>query len=209
METATSRATAAGLAALALALTGCGSTGDPASGSGSSATSSAAHAAVSPSQTIGLTLPGRPPPAGWATVGIPGGAAMAYPPGWQRIASDRGTASAALFDRRHRFVGFLNLTPRQKDETVSHWARFRVGHNAEEHDRNVRTLAVATGLRFRTGSGACVKDSYTTATGAQYIELACLVMAKRSGAVIVGASPPREWHQLSPVLKRAIAAVVA
>ena len=138
-------------------------------------------------------------------VRIPNGATVAYPPGWRRVHGDPGTATVALVGSDHRFLGYLNLTPRQGAETLRNWGRFRVEHNAEEGERNGRALAVGTGLRFRTGAGSCVRDSYTTTTGTQYIELACLVVGPRASSVIVGASPPRSWPQLSPLLERAIA----
>jgi hypothetical protein len=150
-----------------------------------------------------------PPPSGWPVVVIPIGAAMPYPPGWQRIASDRGTASAALFDRRHDFLGYLNLTPRQSSETLADWSRFRLAHNADEHEHDVRTLAVGTGLRFSAGHGTCVRDVYTTSTNTRYIEIACLDVGRRSSVVIVGASPAQDWARISPLLERAISGVSA
>ncbi len=135
------------------------------------------------------------------------GAAMPYPPGWRRIASDPGTASAALLDRRHRFLGYLNLTPRQGKETLADWPRFRPEHNASENERDVRTLAVGTGLRFSAGHGTCVRDAYTTTTDTRYIEIACLVVGRKSGVVIVGASASRAWPRISPMLERAISGV--
>ena len=195
MGTATSRSAAAGLAALALALTGCGS-----------ATHSSSDAAKA--APFGWLRPASPP-AGWSAVRIPGGAVMSYPPGWVRIGGDPGTASAASFDSAHHFVGYLNITPRQSRETLGDWAHFRVAHNAEENDRNITTLAVGTGLRFRAGRGSCVRDSYTTAAGASYIEVACLVAGPRSSVVIVGASPPKNWARTAPLLERAISSMLA
>jgi hypothetical protein len=79
-----------------------------------------------------------------------------------------------------------------------------VHHNADEGDRNVRTLAVGTGLRFRSGRGSCVRDSYVTSSGAQYVELACLVVGVKATTVIVGSAPPRSWARVSPQIERAI-----
>jgi hypothetical protein len=107
-----------------------------------------------------------------------------------------------------QIVGYLNLTPRQSSETLSNWASFRVAHNAAEGDRGVRREEVAYGVRFRTGTGTCVRDSYTTSSRARFIELACLVRGTRATSVIVGAAPPRTWSAVSPVLDRAISALV-
>jgi hypothetical protein len=129
---------------------------------------------------------------------------MPYPPLWRPATSDRGTATAVLVDGRERYLGYLNVTPRQANETLPNWASFRTDHNMEEGDRNVRRLAAAGGLRFSTGRGSCIRDSYTTKTGARFIELACLVDGARASSVIVGAAPPQLWPKMAPVLERAI-----
>ena len=186
MGTATSRAAALGFATLALAAAGCGGGARRASG-------------------FGWLRPG-PPPAGWHAVRIPSGSVLSYPPSWRHIAGDRGTATAVSRDRSGHIVGYLNLTPRQGDETLAGWSRFRPEHNAEEGDKNVRTLATATGLSFRSGRGNCVEDSYST-TDARYIELACLVRAGTTSSVVVGASTPAQWTQIAPLLERSISAL--
>lgn len=150
-------------------------------------------------------LRAQPPPSGWRVLTIPSGPAMAYPPGWQPLHGDVGTATAALRASDGRFLGYLNLTPRQGGESLSSWASFRTEHNAQEGNRGVRRLASATHLRFRSGQGSCVKDAYTTITGARYVEIACLVQGSRASFVIVGAAPPDAWRQVSPVIERAIA----
>jgi hypothetical protein len=132
---------------------------------------------------------------------------MRYPSGWRRTHGDAGTATAVLLNRDHEFVGYLNLTPRQSDETLGNWASFRLGHNVEEGDRRVTRLASASGLRFRSGPGSCVRDAYTTLTGAHFIELACLVKGPTASSVIVGASPPAKWTQMAPLIERAISAL--
>ncbi len=132
---------------------------------------------------------------------------MRYPSGWQRIHGDAGTATAVLRNREREFVGYLNLTPRQSDENLGNWASFRLAHNAEEGDRGVTRLASASGLRFRSGPGSCIRDAYVTTTGAHFIELACLVRGPTVSSVIVGASPPTKWTQMAPVIERSISAL--
>jgi hypothetical protein len=146
----------------------------------------------------------RPVPGDWRSVRISTGAVLSYPPAWRRIAGDRGTATAVLRGPHDQIVGYLNVTPRQGKETASNWGSFRTEHNAEEGDRRVVRLAVASGLRFRTGRVSCVRDSYATASGARYIELACLVSGGRGTSVIVGATPPQSWSQVAPSIERAI-----
>jgi hypothetical protein len=122
------------------------------------------------------------------------------------VHGDAGTVTAVLQDAEHEFLGYLNLTPRQGDERLSTWASFRTRHNRLEGDRRVTELAGATGLRFRSGHGSCIRDAYTTGTGNRYIELACLVQRSTSGFVIVGAAPPRTWPSIAPKIERAISA---
>jgi hypothetical protein len=131
---------------------------------------------------------------------------MAYPAGWRHISGDVGTATAVLQGAQHEFLGYLNLTPRQGDETLRNWAAFRVSHQTGEGERDVRTLAAATGLRLRSGRGSCVRDAYTTTTLAHFIEIACLVRGPRVTTVIVGAAPSQTWTRISPLIERAISA---
>jgi hypothetical protein len=146
----------------------------------------------------------RAAPKGWNVVRIPTGAQLAYPPGWTKTPGDRGTATAALVGAGGRYLGYLNVTPQQGAEKLTGWASFRVSHNAEEGDRDVKRLAAATGLRFLDGTGSCVEDSYTTSVGARYTEIACIVKGPSTTSVIVGAAPPVSWAQVSPQLERAI-----
>jgi hypothetical protein len=199
MGTATSRRAALGLAATAVLLAGCGGR------TGTSTSSAHAHA---PETALGWLVPSAPPP-GWPTARIPSGATLAYPPGWTRVPGDPGTASVALFGAHHSYVGYLNLTPQQGAETLADWAHFRVEHNAEEGDRDVRTLAVAAERHLKGASASCVEDAYSTSTGARYLEIACLLAGRRGSVVAVGASPPQDWARVSPLLERAITSVDA
>jgi hypothetical protein len=101
-------------------------------------------------------------------------------------------------------VGYLNATPRQGTETAANWSDFRVGHNRDEGDRDVRLLAAAAGLRFRSGSGSCVIDSYRTETGNPYREIACIVSGRSATTVIVASAPPSRWAEEAPMIERAI-----
>lgn len=209
MGTATSRRANLGLAALALVASGCGATGRAPMSEGSSSATTGSRTQILPpeaaSRGFAWLRPG-PAPAAWPLARIATGAAMAYPPGWHTVAGDAGTATVALQNADDDFLGYLNLTPRQGDETLRGWAAFRVGHNVGEGDRDIRTLAAARDLRFRTGRGTCIRDAYVTASGAQFIELACLVAGPNATSVIVGAAPPREWARMSLVIERAISA---
>jgi hypothetical protein len=194
------------LGVLGLGVAGCGS-------------SAPVHARSPPQRSAATTASSQPTgfgwlrptgaPSGWHTARIAIGATMAYPTGWRTSKSDPGTVSEVLESGRGRLVGYLNLTPRTPNERLADWPRFRVAHNGEDNDRQVRALAAGGGLPFATGTGSCVRDSYITTSAARYIEIACLVVGSRSGVVIVAAAPPTEWHQLAPQLERVVESVRA
>jgi hypothetical protein len=184
------------LAACCAAAAGCGgSDGGAGSASRPEATGS-----------VPALVPAAAPPS-WRAARIPSGAVLAYPPSWRLARGDPGSATAILSDGRDRILGYLNLTPRQGRESLANWAAFRVAHNAEEGERDSRREGARSGVRFRTGRGSCVRDSYTTSAGVRYVELACLVLGRTTGTVIVGAAPSQRWPAVSPTLARAISAL--
>jgi hypothetical protein len=186
------------LAALTLGLAGCGAAAGGGAATGRSPRSKSASGALA-------WVRPQAPPARWKVVTIPSGAAMAYPRNWKLQHGDAGTATAALTGAdEDQTLGYLNLTPRQGKETLAQWSSFRVEHNADEGDKNVKRLAAGTGLQFRDGRGSCVKDAYTTITGNHFVEIACLVTGLRGEAVIVAATPPKLWGRESGTLERAI-----
>jgi uncharacterized protein (DUF1501 family) len=75
-----------------------------------------------------------------------------------------------------------------------------------EGNREDRILASAERLPFAAGEGACVKDSYATASGGAYVEIACLIGGSRP-SVVVGAAPPSRWSEQQATIERAIASV--
>jgi hypothetical protein len=116
--------------------------------------------------------------------------------------------SAAIEDRGGLIVGYLNITPRQPPETTSSWGAFRVAHNRDEGNRDVRLQASARGVRLRDGRGSCVRDSYTTVTRVRYTEIACLLAGPRRSSVIVAAASAAAWARLSPTLERALGSAI-
>ena len=148
-----------------------------------------------------------PPPTAWKLPRIPHGSTLAYPPGWRPIKTDPGTATVALLGGGERIEGYLNATPKQGSETLANWSRFRDDHNAGEGSRDVRLVASARNLSFRSGRGSCGIDSYTTSK-AHYREIACLVSGPNSSAVVVAAAPAELWHDQAATLHRAVASFV-
>jgi hypothetical protein len=147
----------------------------------------------------------RTPPLGWKVARLPSGAAtFAYPKTWRPIRTDPGTASVALIGHARSIRGYLNATPRQGTETPANWPSFRIQHlREEESSTDVRLIASAHGLGFRSGRGSCVIDSYRTSR-ARYREIACLVAGTRTSSVVVGAAPSKTWARQAKTIERAI-----
>ena len=149
----------------------------------------------------------RPPPRGWKVARLPSGAAtFAYPRTWRPIRTDPGTASVALLGHAGSIRGYLNVTPRQGTETLANWPSFRIHHLGDEGSTDVRLIAQAHGLRFRSGRGSCVIDSYRTSR-AHYREIACLVAGTSTSSVVLGAVPSKTWAQQAGTIERAIASL--
>ncbi len=180
-------------------------------GCGAGASPRAATGAASPGAAAPGPFPAlrpAPPPTGWRSATLPSGAVLAYPADWRPIRGDSGTASAALRDARGRFLGYLNLTPRQAGETLASWPAFRVRHIREEGDLVVTERGSARGVPFRDGArGTCVRDAYTTSTHLRFVEIACLIRGAHADSVIVAAAPPQQWARRWPALRRALEAV--
>jgi hypothetical protein len=187
--------------AVAMVASGCGG------GARSPSRVVSRFAAVAPARAPFAWLRPRPTPSDWLVARLSSGASIAYPRGWRAIAGDRGTVSAALLDGAGRYLGYLNLTPRQGEERAASWASFRVRHNSAEGERGVALGAEASGLRFRAATGTCVQDAYTTASGTRYEEIACLVAGSRVSTVVVGAAPEPMWPRERATIERAISAM--
>ena len=189
--------------------TGCGGSGSTGSASSSRSASASGGARGAAGQPDFAWLDPGPPPAGWAQARLPGSVVLTYPSSWHRVHSDPGTVSVARTDPGSDLIAdYLNVTPRQGDETLQDWARFRPAHNAEEGQRHVQVVAAAGGLRFRDGRGSCVIDRYRT-PATSYQEIACLVRGPRTASVIVAAGLAARWAQDAPALERAVSAFLA
>jgi hypothetical protein len=144
-------------------------------------------------------------PVGWGTLRLASGAVLPYPSNWQRVRGDRGTASAAMFNADGTIRAYLNATPADRDETLNGWTRFRLHHNADEGDRNVRLITARSGVRLAAGRASCVVDDYATSRS-RYRELACIVAPPngRQATVLVAAAQPNAWAREHPQLDFAI-----
>jgi hypothetical protein len=149
-------------------------------------------------------------PAGWSRAEISSGAAtVGYPAGWKSIPGDTGTVSFAIRDRRGRYAGYINVTPRQGAERLAGWGAFRTRRNAEDGDKQVRELSSSENVAFANARGSCVLDDYVSRVGShRYRELACIVAGRHSTSVFVGAALIDDWSSLGPIVKHAAATLV-
>jgi hypothetical protein len=149
-------------------------------------------------------------PKHWSHTTISSGAAtLAYPSSWEAIPGDKGTVSFALRDRRGRYLGYLNVTPRQGAEQLAGWAAFRTGRNAGDGDKQVRIVKSAENVTFTGAHGLCVTDDYLSKVGGNpYRELACIVAGRHSTSVFVGAALVGEWSRLGPIVMHSASTLI-
>jgi hypothetical protein len=181
------RACVAGIVALAAATTSLAAASDP-------------FAWLAPSAA----------PAGWKRMTLPTGeAVLSVPPSLRRVESDATSVSAAHVVNG-QYLAYLNATPRQGDETLADWPRFRVAHLRAESASSVRTIAASTDVPFLGARGSCLVDVYVTKVEQhRFHELACFVKGATSASVIVAAAPASHWAQVATLLERAVAAYEA
>jgi hypothetical protein len=147
-----------------------------------------------------------PPPTGWHQVELPAHqAVLAYPPTAHPIEADPGTVAAATVTPTGDFVAYLNATPKQGDESLANWSKFRIDHHDQESERSVTLTAAVTGIAFPGGIGSCVQDDYTTPIGSHhYREIACLVSGAHGDSVIVAATLAADWPREHALLEQAV-----
>jgi hypothetical protein len=144
-------------------------------------------------------------PAGWRQAALPGGGAvLTFPPSLSTMPGDAGTVTRGLA-RAGTVLVYLNVTPRQGDETLPGWASFRVDHLRDDDASSARLDGAATGLTFRGGTGSCAIDDYITrARSHHYREIACYVRGAHRSTVLVAAAPVADWARYAGLLERAV-----
>ena len=188
--------------ALFLALAGCGS-GQPGPARGHWADQAV-------SAGFGWFHPG-PAPGTWRRASLSGQRAMLSYPGWLRpMQGDPGTVTVGSTSRSGAVLVYLNVTPRQGDETLRDWPSFRVDHLRGEGQTGVRVDGVSPWLDFRGGRGRCVEDNYTTKIhGNHYREIACYVQGAHAASVLVAAAPAAAWQATAALLEKVVSSYQA
>ena len=195
-------AAAALAAGLSLVLLGCTS-GHSSPSPASSGQAAPRHAAG----PAGFTWfrPGSPP-AAWLRAGLPGQhAALFYPNSLRPMPGDHGTVTVGRNSRSGTVLVYLNVTPRQGDETLRDWPGFRVAHLRDDGTTGVHLDSVSPSLRFHGGQGRCVIDTYTTKIHSNhYQEIVCFVQGAHAASVLVAATTTGTWRAYQPLLDQVV-----
>ena len=148
------------------------------------------------------------PPATWARLTVPSGlGTLPSPPGFRTVDSDPGTLSVALRNSVGTYLGYLNVTPHQGDETLQNWAAFRLAHLLDDDAVSVHEDARVTAHRMSTGARSCVTDDYVTTIGHHHFhEVACYVMSGSVSSVVLAATPSGDPAHVWTDLESAVAA---
>ena len=149
--------------------------------------------------------PGSPPTA-WLRAGLPGqDAALFYPNSLRPMRGDHGTVTVGRNSRSGTVLVYLNVTPRQGDETLRNWPGFRLDHLREDGETAVHVDGVSPALTFRGGRGRCVIDTYITKIHSNhYQEIACFVQGTHAASVLVAATSAKTWRAYQPLLDRVV-----
>jgi len=135
---------------------------------------------------------------------------LSYPGSLRPMPGDPGTVTVGSTSRSGAVLVYLNVTPRQGDETLRDWPSFRVDHLREEGQTGVRVDDVSPWLDFRGGRGRCVIDNYTNKIhGNHYREIACYVQGAHAASVLVAASPAAAWQATAALLEKVVSSYQA
>ena len=191
----------AAAAALAAALTAAGCTSGHAVTSGHASTGDRAFTWFRPGS----------PPAAWLRARLPGQhATLSYPNSLRPMHGDHGTVTVGRDSRSGAVLVYLNVTPRQGDETLRDWPRFRLDHLRGDGETAVHVDGVSPALAFRGGRGRCVIDSYITKIhGNHYQEIACFVQGTHAASVLVAATSTGTWRAYQPLLDQVVSSYQA
>jgi hypothetical protein len=190
-------AAAALTAALSLAVFGCASSKSssaPGDGTGQAARAS-----------FGWFHPG-PAPGAWLQASLTGQrATLSYPGSLHPMHGDDGTVTVGSTARSGSVLVYLNVTPKQGDESLGNWTGSRLEHLRGDGQYQVRLDGASPALHFRGGPGRCVIDNYTSKIhNNHYDEIACIVQGAHATSVLVAASPTAAWQANHALLEKVV-----
>jgi hypothetical protein len=169
-----------------------------------------AHSEPASRATLGSFswLASTTPPATWARLALPSGlGTLSSPPGFRTVDGDPGTLSVALRNSAGTYLGYLNVTPHQGDETLQDWAAFRLSHLLGDDAVSVHEDATVQSVPTAAAVRSCVSDDYVTTIGHHHFhEVACYVASGSVSSVVVAATPLGDPAHVWSQLERAVAA---
>jgi hypothetical protein len=113
----------------------------------------------------------------------------------------------ALLNSAGTYLGYLNVTPHQGDETLRDWTAFRLRHLLGDDTVSVHADAMVQSVRTAAAVRSCVTDDYVTTIGHHHFhEVACYVTSGSVGSVVVAATPSGDPAHVWNELERAAAA---
>jgi hypothetical protein len=150
-------------------------------------------------------------PAAWLRASLPGQHATLFYPGSLRpMPGDHGTVTVGRDSRSGAVLVYLNVTPRQGDETLRDWPGFRLAHLRDDGTTGVHLDSVSPPLPFHGGRGRCVIDTYTTKIHSnRYQEIACFVQGTHAASVLVAATSTGTWRVYQPLLDQVVSSYQA
>ena len=148
------------------------------------------------------------PPATWARLTVPSGlGTLSSPSGFRVVHGDPGTLSVALLNSAGTYLGYLNVTPHQGDETLQDWTAFRLSHLRDDDAVSVHEDAAVQSVQTAAAVRSCVADDYVTTVGHHHFhEVACYVTSGFVGSVVVAATPAGDPAHVWSELESAVAA---
>ena len=178
------------------------------SADGASAISTAPDTGVSSLPGPFAWLTSTAPPTTWTRLTLPSGlGSLSVPPRLRPVPGDEGTATLAFFGSDGTYLGYLNVTPRQGEESLAGWAAFRLAHLRGDGSISARQDGAVESVRTGQSLRSCVTDDYETEIGRHHFhEVACLVMTTSASSVVVAATPSGDPAHLWTQLERAVAA---
>jgi hypothetical protein len=171
---------------------------------------STGHLQAASSSTLGSFgwLTSTTPPTSWAKITVPSGVGtLSSPPGFRTVHGDPGTLSVALLNSVGTYLGYLNVTPHQGDETLQNWTAFRLTHLLDDDAVSVHEDTAVQSVRIAGAVRSCVIDNYVTTVGHHHFhEVACDVTSGSVSSVVVAATPSADPAHVWTELERAVAA---
>ena len=152
-----------------------------------------------------------PAPGAWRQASLTGqSATLSYPGSLHPMHGDDGTVTVGSTAKSGKVLMYLNVTPKQGEESLGDWTDSRLEHLREDGQYQVHLDGASPALQFRGGPGRCVIDNYTTKIrGNHYDEIACIVQGAQATSVLVAATSTTAWQANHALLEKVVSSYQA